>query len=440
MAIGPDGLAQAIGELSLCQTFGKVTKVIGLIAEGQGIRPPVGCVCHLLPEDQQSDPIPAEVVGFKEGACLFMPYGDMRGIRPGSLIKNSAAPPHFPVGPDLLGRTLDAFGEPIDGKGMIAPESYAPLYRDPPNPMERPRIDQPLDVGVRAINGLLTLAKGQRVGIMAGSGVGKSTLMGMMARYTKADINVIGLVGERGREVVEFIERDLGPEGMARSVVIVATSDKSPLIRMRAAFAATAVAEYYRDQGQDVLLMMDSVTRFAMAGREVGLATGEPPTRGGYTPSVFALLPQLLERAGKSAKGSITGVYTVLVDGDDMTEPIADAVRSILDGHIVLTRELADQAHFPAIDVLKSISRLRNDVVPREDIDAGRTVLRLMSSYKRVEDMVNIGAYQKGANPEVDRAIDMVGPINGFLQQFVGDNESLDSCYKKLRDLAKQGS
>jgi len=440
VTIGPNGLARAIDDLTLCQTFGKVTRVVGLIAEGQGIRPPVGSVCHLLPEDEHSTPIPAEVVGFKEGVCLFMPYGDMRGIRPGSLIKNSASPPHFPVGAGLLGRTLDAFGEPIDAKGMLDPEAFVPLYRTPPNPMERPRIDQPLDVGVRAINGLLTLAKGQRVGIMAGSGVGKSTLMGMMARYTKADINVIGLVGERGREVVEFIERDLGPEGMARSVVIVETSDKSPLIRMRAAFAATAVAEYYRDQGLDVLLMMDSVTRFAMAGREVGLAAGEPPTRGGYTPSVFAQLPQLLERAGKSAVGSITGVYTVLVDGDDFTEPIADAVRSILDGHIVLTRELADQSHFPAIDVLKSISRLRSEVVKRDDIEAGRTVLRLMSTYKRVEDMVNIGAYQKGANPDVDRAIAMVAPINAFLQQYVGDNESLDSCFKKLKELAKAGS
>jgi flagellum-specific ATP synthase len=439
VARGPEDLAQAIDGLNLCQTFGKVTKVVGLIAEGQGIRPPVGSVCHLLPENRDSTPIPAEVVGFKEGSCLFMPYGDMRGIRPGSLIRNSVSAPNFPVGPDLLGRTLDAFGTPIDGKGMIAPESYVPLYRTPPNPMERPRIDQPLDVGVRAINGLLTLAKGQRVGIMAGSGVGKSTLMGMMARYTKADVNVIGLVGERGREVVEFIERDLGPEGMARSVVVVETSDKSPLIRMRAAFAATAVAEYYRDQGLDVLLMMDSVTRFAMAGREVGLAAGEPPTRGGYTPSVFAQLPQLLERAGKSAVGSITGVYTVLVDGDDFTEPIADAVRSILDGHIVLTRELADQSHFPAIDVLKSISRLRSEVVQRSDIESGRTVLRLMSTYKRVEDMVNIGAYQKGASADVDRAIAMLGPINAFLQQYVGDNESLETCFQKLGELAKAG-
>jgi flagellum-specific ATP synthase len=439
MALDPAACGQAMDGLSLCQTFGKVTRVVGLIAEGQGIKPPVGSVCHLLPEDRDSTPIPAEVVGFKEEACLFMPYGDMRGIRPGSLIRNSAAPPHIPVGPGLLGRTLDAFGEPIDGKGMIAPEGYVPLYRDPPNPMDRPRIDTPLDVGVRAINGLLTLAKGQRVGIMAGSGVGKSTLMGMMARYTKADVNVIGLVGERGREVVEFIERDLGPEGMARSVVIVATSDKSPLIRMRAAFAATAVAEYFRDQGLDVLLMMDSVTRFAMAGREVGLAAGEPPTRGGYTPSVFAQLPQLLERTGKSAKGSITGVYTVLVDGDDFTEPIADAVRSILDGHIVLTRELADQSHFPAIDVLKSISRLRSEVVERPNLDAGRAVLRLMSTFKRVEDMVNIGAYQKGANADIDRAIEMVGPINAFLQQNVGDCELLDSCFKKLKELAKAG-
>jgi len=440
MTLDPAAFQQTLTGMDLCQTFGKVTKVVGLIAEGQGIQPPVGSVCHLLPQDRDSTPIPAEVVGFKEGSCLFMPYGDMRGIRPGSLIKNSASPPHIPVGPGLLGRTLDAFGEPIDGKGMITPEAYVPLYRTPPNPMERPRIDQPMDVGVRAINGLLTLAKGQRIGIMAGSGVGKSTLMGMMARYTKADINVIGLVGERGREVVEFIERDLGPEGMARSVVVVETSDKSPLIRMRAAFAATAIAEYYRDQGLDVLLMMDSVTRFAMAGREVGLAAGEPPTRGGYTPSVFAQLPQLLERTGKSALGSITGVYTVLVDGDDFTEPIADAVRSIIDGHIVLTRDLADQSHFPAIDVLKSISRLRSEVVDKDNMAAGRTVLKLMSTFKRVEDMVNIGAYQKGASAEVDRAIEMVGPINGFLQQFVGDNDPLDSCFAKLRELAGAGA
>lgn len=422
--------------LDPCQTFGKVTKVVGLIAEGHGIKAPLGSVCYLLPMGH--DPIPAEVVGFRDGACLFMPYSDMRGIGPGSLIQNAATPPHMPVGSALLGRAVDAFGDPLDGKGPILAETFAPLHREPPNPLERPRINEPLDVGIRSVNALLTLGKGQRVGIMAGSGVGKSTTLGMMARYTKADINVIALVGERGREVVEFMERDLGPEGMARSVLVVATSDKSPLIRMRAAYAATAVAEYFRDLGNDVLLMMDSVTRFAMAGREVGLAAGEPPTRGGYTPSVFAHLPQLLERAGKNRKGSITGIYTVLVDGDDFTEPIADSTRSILDGHIVLTRELADLGHYPAIDVLKSISRLRSDITTKEAQTDGRALLRHMATFKRVEDMVNIGAYQRGANPEVDMAINMVGPINGFLRQLVEERESLDGAFKAMHELVEE--
>ena len=284
---------------------------------------------------------------------------------------------------------------------------------------------------------MLTLGKGQRVGIMAGSGVGKSTLLGMMARYTKADVNVIGLVGERGREVRGFMEKDLGPEGMARSVLIVATSDSSPLVRMRAAYAATAVAEYFRDQGKDVLLMMDSVTRFAMAAREVGLAVGEPPTTKGYTPSVFAELPKLLERAGRSEKGTVTGIYTVLVDGDDFNEPIADSVRSILDGHIVLTRELADQAHYPCIDVLKSISRLRSDICNREDVMAGREVLRLLSSYQRMEDMINIGAYVQGSNPEVDRAIVLRPAINNFLRQNVEDGDRLEESMVKMHELIK---
>jgi len=420
-------------ELDPCQTSGKVTKVIGLIAEGNGIKAPLGSVCYLLPD--HGDPIPAEVVGFRDGACLFMPYSDMRGISPGSLIQNAATPPHMPVGYEMLGRAVDAFGQPLDGKGPITPDAFAPLHREPPNPLERPRINEPLDVGIRSVNSLLTLGKGQRVGIMAGSGVGKSTTLGMMARYTKADINIIALVGERGREVVEFMERDLGPEGMARSVLVVATSDKSPLIRMRAAYAATAMAEFFRDQGKDVLLMMDSVTRFAMAGREVGLAAGEPPTRGGYTPSVFAHLPQLLERAGKAKTGSITGIYTVLVDGDDFTEPIADSTRSILDGHIVLTRELADLGHYPAIDVLRSISRLRSDITSDEAQADGRTLLRHMATFKKVEDMVNIGAYQKGANAEVDKAISMVGPINQFLRQLVKDQEPLESAMTKLHAL-----
>ncbi|MDD3312366.1 FliI/YscN family ATPase [Pseudodesulfovibrio sp.] len=423
--------------LDPCQSYGKVTKVVGLIAEGRGIKAPLGSVCYLLPDDKRS--IPAEVVGFRDGACLFMPYSDMRGIGPGSLIRNAATPPHMPVGQAMLGRAVDAFGEPLDGKGAFVPDTFAPLHREPPNPLERPRINEPLDVGIRSVNALLTLGKGQRVGIMAGSGVGKSTTLGMMARYTKADINVIALVGERGREVVEFMERDLGPAGMARSVLVVATSDKSPLIRMRAAYAATAVAEHFRDQGKDVLLMMDSVTRFAMAGREVGLAAGEPPTRGGYTPSVFAHLPQLLERAGKSRKGSITGIYTVLVDGDDFTEPIADSTRSILDGHIVLTRELADLGHYPAIDVLRSISRLRSDITTDEAQADGRALLRSMATFKKVEDMVNIGAYQRGANPEVDKAIAMVGPINGFLRQLVKENEPLAGAFAKLHALVGDG-
>jgi flagellum-specific ATP synthase len=317
----------------------------------------------------------------------------------------------------------------------LATGDHYPLFAEPPNPMRRPRIDQPLDVGVRAINGLLTLGKGQRVGIMSGSGVGKSTLMGMMARYTKADVNVIGLVGERGREVREFIEKDLGPEGRARSALVVATSDTSPLVRMRAAYAATAVAEYFRDQGKDVLLMMDSVTRFAMAAREVGLAVGEPPTTRGYTPSVFAHLPKLLERAGRSSAGTVTGIYTVLVDGDDFNEPVADATRAILDGHIVLTRELADQGHYPSIDVLKSVSRLRPDVTPDQVMNAGQELIRLLATYKRVEDMVNIGAYAQGSNPEIDRALAMIEPIRDYLTQPVQHGEDLEHSFQALTSL-----
>ena len=415
------------------KTYGKVSKVVGLIAEGRGIRAPVGAVCHMLPEGgAPGSEVPAEVVGFRDGACLFMPYGDLRGIAPGTLIRNTSTPPLFPVGRRYLGRVIDAFGNPIDNGEPIAPRRFNPIFAPAPPPMERPRICDPMDVGVRAINGCLTLGKGQRVGIMAGSGVGKSTLMGMIARNTKADINVIGLVGERGRELREFIEKDLGPEGMARSVVVVATSDQSPLIRMRAAYAATSMAEFFRDEGADVILMMDSVTRFAMAGREVGLAAGEPPTTRGYTPSVFAQLPKLLERAGRNALGSITGIYTVLVDGDDFNEPIADAVRSILDGHIVLTRDLADQGHFPAIDVLKSISRLRSDVTPADALTASRELIRLLATYRRVEDMVNIGAYARGANPEIDRAIDMIGPINTFLRQNVAESQTLEECFKAV--------
>ena len=475
MRMEPRACARLLQDSNPIRLFGKVNKVVGLVVEGSGLRAPLGAVCHML-ADAESDGIAAEVVGFREGNLLFMPYGDMRGIRPGSLIRNTSLPPVFPVGPYLLGRAFDAFGTPLDAGPPVSAELYtsplptaeqnkddyllqmkqqrpfvpewavkarelwqpelSPIYADPPSPLQRPRITEILDVGVRSINSLLTLGKGQRVGIMAGSGVGKSTLMGMMARYTRADVNVIALIGERGREVLEFMERDLGPEGMARSVLVIATSDQSPLVRMRAAYAATAVAEYFRDKGMDVLLMMDSVTRFAMASRELGLAVGEPPTTKGYTPSVFAQLPKLLERAGRSAKGTITGIYTVLVDGDDFNEPIADAVRSILDGHIVLTRDLADQGHFPAIDVLRSISRLRSDICAREDILAGRTLTRRMSTFRRVEDMVNIGAYAKGSNPEIDEAIASMPAINAFLRQDVGEPQNLEQSMQQMRALA----
>ncbi len=306
------------------------------------------------------------------------------------------------------------------------------MYPSPINPLKRPRIREPLDVGIRAINGLLTIGKGQRIGIMAGSGVGKSTLMGMIARYTKADVNVIGLIGERGREVLEFIENSLGEDGLKRSVVVVATSDQSPLMRIRAAYAATTIAEFFRDQGMDVLFMMDSVTRFAMALREVGLAAGEPPTTKGYTPSVFAQLPKLLERAGRTDKGSITGIYTVLVEGDDFTEPVADTVRSILDGHIILTRELADQGHYPSIDVLKSVSRLRDDVVPKEVVEKANTLISLLATYKRVEDMINIGAYKIGTNKEIDKAIRAFDKIIRYLRQGISEKCSLEESFKEL--------
>jgi flagellum-specific ATP synthase len=430
-----DGTLHLLAGLQPAQAYGKVTKVVGLVAEGRGIKAPLGSVCQLLPDDTGKQVINAEVVGFRDDVMLLMPYGEMRGIRPGSLIRNTSTPPVFPVGNRYLGQAVDAFGQSLDPEKNIFPARYNPLHADPPNPLTRPRITEPLDVGVRAVNGLLTLGKGQRVGIMAGSGVGKSTLMGMFARYTSAEVNVIGLIGERGREVVDFIEKDLGPEGLAKSVLIVATSDQGPLVRMRAAYAATAMAEFFRDEGKDVLLMMDSVTRFAMAAREVGLAAGEPPTTRGYTPTVFSHLPRLLERAGRSSKGSITGIYTVLVEGDDFNEPVADAVRSILDGHIVLTRDLADQGHYPSIDVLKSVSRLAPDVTPAPVIAAGRDLIRMMATFQRVEDMVNIGAYAAGSNPEIDQALNMVHPIRAFLQQSIEERSTLDQAFEDLKKL-----
>jgi flagellum-specific ATP synthase len=376
------------------------------------------------------------VVGFREKTVLSMPLGQLQGVKLGNKIVARNTPAVVRVGPKMLGRVLDGLGNPIDDLGALDYEEEYPLNREPENPLSRENIEQPLGTGIRSIDGLLTCGKGQRIGIFGGSGVGKSTLLGMMSKYTSADVNVISLVGERGRELRSFIEKDLGEEGLARSVVIVSTSDNPPLVRIRAALTATAIAEYFKDQGKDVLLVMDSITRFAMAQREVGLAAGEPPASKGYTPSVFALLPKLLERAGNfKNKGSITGFYTVLVEGDDMNDPIADAVRAILDGHIVLSRELASRNHYPCIDILSSTSRLFTDLaVPLHRESAGK-LRELLATYKKAEDLINIGAYVKGSNPQVDRAIEKIDAINGFLRQGVSDRVNYPAAVGALGDL-----
>ncbi len=406
-----------VENLNPLKVTGMVTRVVGLVMEGVGPLTSVGEMCLVFPKDG-GEPIESEVVGFNEDKILLMPLGDVRGIGPGSKIIIKKKGVGVKVGENLLGRTIDGLGEPIDGLGPIDFDGEYPLYSQPPNPLARRRIEEPLNVSIKAINGLLTVGKGQRIGIFAGSGVGKSVLLGMMARGTEADVSVIALVGERGREVKEFIEKDLGEEGLKRSVVVVATSDQPPLIRMRAAFLATAVAEYFRDRGRNVLLMMDSVTRFASAQREVGLATGEPPATKGYPPSVFAMLPRLLERAGTSeSAGTITAFYTVLAEGDDVNDPIADAVRAILDGHIVLTRELASQGHYPAIDILSSVSRVMMDIVSPEHMRLAREVKSIMATYKKAYDLISIGAYKQGSDPKVDRAIGLIDKINSFLCQ-----------------------
>ncbi|MDP2688960.1 MAG: flagellar protein export ATPase FliI [Deltaproteobacteria bacterium] len=411
---------------------GRITRVVGLVMEGLGPGASVGESCHVYPKDGRV-PIQCEVVGFSDDKILLMPLGEVRGIGPGSKIVARRNTASVAVGGALLGRTLDGLGNPIDGLGPVEAECCYPLYSAPPSPLLRRRIERPLNVGVRAINGLLTVGKGQRIGIFAGSGVGKSVLLGMMARNTEADVNVIALVGERGREVKEFIEKDLGEEGLKRSVLIVATSDQPPLIRMRASLMATAVAEYFRDQGKDVLLMMDSITRFAMAQREVGLAVGEPPATKGYPPSVFALLPRLLERAGTSnGEGSITGFYTILAEGDDVNDPIADATRAILDGHIVLSRELASQGHYPAIDILSSISRVMNDVVTPEHVKHALKVKSVLATYRKAYDLISIGAYKEGSDPRVDHAIKVIDRVNGFLRQDIPERVSYDNSLQGL--------
>ena len=413
--------------------LGKVAKVVGLTVESIGPAAKLNDLCHIITQDKDQV-INAEVVGFRDDRVLLMPYDQTVGVGLGSRVENTGAPLKVMVGDELLGKVLDGLGNPIDGSEIHCSCGYS-VQAQPPDPLKRELIDTVLPLGVKAVDGLITVGKGQRIGIFAGSGVGKSTLMGMFARNTKADINVIALIGERGREVREFIERDLGPEGMKRSVVVVATSDKPALIRKKAAMTATAVAEYFRDQGRDVLLMMDSLTRFSMAQREIGLASGEPPVSRGYPPSVYGEMPQLLERAGRSDKGSITGLYTVLVDGDDFNEPIADTARSILDGHIVLDRKIAQKNHYPAIDVLQSISRVMSSIVDPQHKKVAGQLKNVLATYAEAEDLVNIGAYKAGSNPSIDYALSKIDAVNEFLQQDVYEKLSFEESIRRLEEL-----
>jgi FliI/YscN family ATPase len=419
-----------LDELPRFTAFGRVTRVIGQVVEVSSLPVAVGEMCRIAPDEKHG--ILAQVAGFHERGVLLMPLGDLEGIHPGDMVVPLGRAFFARAGEQLTGRVLDGLGDPIDGGGPLGRTRRQSLTAEPPSPLRRPRIHRPLATGVRAIDGLLTLGQGQRIGIMAGSGVGKSVLLGMIARRTNADVNVIALLGERGREVREFLERDLGPEGLARSVVVVATSDQAPVVRATGALVATAIAEYFRDTGRDVLLMMDSVTRVAMAWREMGLAVGEPPTTKGYPPSVFAALPRLLERAGTAASGSITGLYTVLVEGDDFNEPVADSARSILDGHIVLSRRLAHAKHFPAIDVLDSVSRVRDDVLTAPQREQANQFLKLEAAWRGSEDLISVGAYRTGADPRVDAAIALRPRMLEFLQQAPADDSDLGDAHRRL--------
>ena len=434
-------LIEQIPNIPTFKKFGRVTRVVGLMIESQGPDSSIGDVCkiHMDTVKNGRQIILAEVVGFKDEIVVLMPFTSLREISIGCLVEGTGAPLEVKVGPELIGKVLDSMGNPIDGtllpKGLMS----VPTEQDPPNPLTRPPINERLEVGVKAIDGMLTVGNGQRVGIFAGSGVGKSTLLGMIARNTQADLNVIALIGERGREVREFIERDLGQEGLSRSIVVAATSDQPALMRIKGAFTATAIAEYFRNRGLNVMLMMDSVTRVAMAQREIGLATGEPPAQKGYTPSVFAILPKLLERTGTNDKGSITAFYTVLVDGDDMNEPIADTVRGILDGHIVLDRNLANKGQYPAINVLKSVSRLMNHVAEPAHKQAAERLRELYYTYNKSEDLINIGAYKRGTSKEIDEAIHYEPLITAFLKQGYLDKVTLEESMNELITLANGG-
>jgi flagellum-specific ATP synthase len=429
-----DSYVEAVRSVDLCRRRGRVTSLIGLVIEATGLEAEVGELCT-IDAGRDKPPVAAEVVGFRERRTLLMPLGEMHGIGPGNAVSATGASVRLPVGEELLGRVLDGLGRPIDSLEPPVTDEQRPAFAPPPSPLERRRITERLSLGVRSLDGFVPVGLGQRLGIFAGSGVGKSSLLGMIARSASADVNVICLVGERGREVREFIERDLG-DAISRSVVIVATSDEAPLLRIKAALTATTVAEWFRDQGKEVLLMMDSVTRLATAQRELGLAIGEPPAARGYTPSVFTLLPRLLERAGTSAVGSITGLYTVLVDGDDMTDPVADAVRSILDGHCVLSRELAHRNHYPAVDVLQSVSRLTGEVTSPEHRAAAAAIRELLAVHREKSDLISIGAYAPGSDERVDRAIALMPEIEAFLRQSIDEHVPAATSDGELVQLA----
>lgn len=419
------------------KTYGKVVKVVGLTIESMGPEAKIGDTCRIRMANSGKS-IMTEVVGFQEGRLQLTPYEDISGVQIGDYVEGDCDPFQIPVGDGMLGRVLNGLGQPMDGRPLELKDSRG-AEAMPPNPMERVLIEEVLPLGVKAVDAIMTLGKGQRIGIFAGSGVGKSTLLGMFARNTKADINVIALIGERGREVKEFLERDLGKEGVRRSVIVVATSDQPALIRKKAAKTATAIAEYFRDCGKDVLLMMDSLTRFSMAQREIGLASGEPPVSRGYPPSVYAEMPKLLERAGKTKEGSITGIYTVLVDGDDMNEPIADTARGILDGHIVLSRKMAHKNHYPAIDILQSISRVMSSIASKEHKQFANQLKNVLATYSEAEDLINIGAYKSGSNKEIDYAISKINAVNTFLMQQVDEKFTFEQTIELLKGIFVNG-
>ncbi|MBP2240127.1 flagellum-specific ATP synthase [Cytobacillus eiseniae] len=432
-------LIEQIDQLDTFKRYGRVKRVVGLMIESQGPESSIGDVCYIHTAGTRKRVIKAEVVGFKGDDVILMPYTTINDISPGSLVEATSKPLEIKVGAQLIGSVLDSVGHKLDGSSLPTGLSSVPTEQEPPNPLQRPPISTPINVGVRMIDSLLSVGTGQRVGIFAGSGVGKSTLLGMIARNTTADLNVIALIGERGREVREFIEKDLGPEGLSRSIVVVATSDQPALMRIKGAFTATAIAEYFRDKGLNVMLMMDSVTRVAMAQREVGLAIGEPPTTKGYTPSVFAILPKLLERTGTNELGSITAFYTVLVDGDDMNEPIADTVRGILDGHFVLDRALANKGQYPAVNVLKSVSRVMNNIVDPAHVKAAEKLREVLSTYINSEDLINIGAYKRGSSVEIDEAIRLYPSIISFLKQATSEEITFQESLQQLFTLVGKG-